>query len=167
LPERLILVAEVAGAFGVKGEVRLTAWAADPKSLLAYSPLLDGAGRPAISLTSGRVHKGGLVTRVREVETREAAQALRGLKLYVERAALPATDDDEYYLADLIGLAAVSPDGAPLGRVKSVADFGAGDLLEIDPADGAPAWWAPFSRDVVTDVDPAAGRVVIVRPTEV
>jgi 16S rRNA processing protein RimM len=166
MPERLILIAEAAGAFGVKGEVRLTSWAADPKSLLTYSPLLDEGGRPALTLTSGRAHKGGLVARVREVETREQAEALRGLKLYVARAALPAAEADEYYLADLIGLAAVGPDGAPLGRIKSVADFGAGDLLEIDPGDGAPAWWAPFTREVVTEVDLSAGQVVIVRPAE-
>jgi 16S rRNA processing protein RimM len=164
---RLILIAEAAGAFGVKGEVRLTSWAADPTSLLAYSPLLDEVGRPALTLTSGRAHKGGLVARVREVETREQAEALRGQKLYVARAALPAAAADEYYFADLIGLAAVGPDGAPLGRIKSVADFGAGDLLEIDPGDGAPAWWAPFTREVVTDVDLAAAQVVIVRPAEV
>jgi 16S rRNA processing protein RimM len=167
MSERLILIAEVAVAFGVKGEVRLTSWAADPKSLLTYSPLLDEGGRPALTLTSGRVHKGGLVARVREIETREQAEALRGLKLYIARTALPAADVDEYYLADLIGLAAVSPDGAPLGRIKSVADFGAGDLLEIDPGDGAPAWWAPFTREVVTAVDLAAARVVIARPAEV
>ena len=167
MPDRMILIAEVAGAFGVKGEVRLTSWAADPKTLLTYSPLLDETGRPALTLTSGRIHKGGLVGRAREIETREAAQALRGLKLFVAREALPPPDEDEYYLADLIGLAAFDPDGASLGRVKSVADFGAGDLLEIDPGDGAPAWWAPFTREVVIEVGMAAGRVVIVRPGEV
>ena len=166
MPERLILIAEVGGAFGVKGEVRLTSWAADPKSLLTYSPLLDEAGRPALTLASGRVHKGGLVARIREVESREEAEALRGLKLFVTRAALPAPDEEEYYLADLIGLAAVGPDGTQLGRVKSVADFGAGDLLEIDPGDGGPAWWSPFTREGVPDVDLTEGRVVVVRPVE-
>jgi 16S rRNA processing protein RimM len=164
LPERLILIAQAAGAFGVKGEVRLTSHAEDPKRLLAYSPLLDEAGRPALTLTSGRVHKGQLVARAREVDSREAAEALRGLKLYVARAALPAPDADEFYLADLIGLAAVSPDGTPLGQIKSVADFGAGDLLEIAPADGGPTWWAPFTREAVPDVDLAGARVVVIPP---
>lgn len=166
VPDRLILVAQVAGAFGVKGEVRLTSFAEDPKNLLAYSPLLDEAGRPALTLTSGRVHKGGLVVRAREVETREAAEALRGLKLHIARQALPAPDEDEFYLADLIGLTARAPDGTPLGTVKSVADFGAGDLLEIDPGDGGPAWWAPFTREAVPEVDLAGGRVVVDRPAE-
>jgi 16S rRNA processing protein RimM len=108
--------------------------------------------------------KGSLITRAREVATREAAQAQRGLRLYVERDALPAPDEDEYYLADLIGLAVRSPDGDRLGTVKSVANFGAGDLLEIAPADGAPAWWAPFTREVVPEVLLAEGRVTILKP---
>jgi 16S rRNA processing protein RimM len=165
--DRLILIAQIGGAFGVKGEVRLTSFAEDPKSLLAYSPLKDEAGRPVLTLTDGRIHKGGLVARAREVADREAAEALRGVKLYIARDALPAAAEDEFYLADLIGLAAVAPDGSSLGSVKSVADFGAGDLLEIEPGDGAPAWWAPFTREVVPEVDLAAGRVVVARPEEV
>lgn len=166
MPERLVLVAQVAGAFGVKGEVRLTSFAEDPRNLLAYSPLMDEAGRPVLTLESGRVHKGGLIVRAREAATREDGEAMRGLKLFIARAALPPTADDEYYLADLVGLAAFAPDGAPMGTVKSVADFGAGDLLEIDPGDGSPAWWAPFTREAVPDVDLAARRAVIVRPAE-
>lgn len=166
MPDRLILIAQVAGAFGVKGEVRLTAFGEDPKSLLAYSPLKDEAGRPVLTLTAGRLHKGGLVAMAREVETREAAEALRGLKLYIAREALPPADEDEYYLADLIGLAAVAPDGLALGRIKSVADFGAGDLVEIEPGDGSPAWWAPFTREIVPEVDLAAGQVTVARPAE-
>ena len=166
MPDRLILIAQVAGAFGVKGEVRLTAYGEDPKSLLAYSPLKDEAGRPVLTLAAGRIHKGGLVVRAQEVVTREEAEALRGLKLYVAREALPPPAADEYYLADLIGLAAVAPDGEPLGRVKSVADFGAGDLLEIEPKDGGPAWWAPFTSEGAPEVDLAGGRVVVGRPPE-
>lgn len=163
---RLILVGQMAGAFGVKGEVRVTAHTADPMSLVAYSPLRDEAGRAVLTLTDGRVAKGALIARAREVATREEAEALRGLKLYIERDALPPPEEEEYYLADLIGLAVRSPEGATLGRVKSAADFGAGDLLEIDPADGGPAWWTPFTRAAVPEVNLDAGCVVVVKPAE-
>ena len=165
-PERLILVAQAAGAFGVLGEVRLTAHTADPASLLAYGSLLREDGSPGLTLTSGRVAKGAVIARAKEVETREEAQALRGLRLYVARGVLPETEDDEFYFADLIGLKALSPAGDPIGAVKSVMNFGAGDLMEIDPLDGGPSWWAPFTLEAVPEVRLADGVVVVVRPEE-
>ena len=93
---RLILVAQAAGAFGVRGEIKLTAHTADPLSLIAYSPLRDETGRDVLTLTAGRVHKGALVARASEVATREEAEALRGLRLYVDRAILPPPDEEEY-----------------------------------------------------------------------
>lgn len=164
---RLVLVAQVAGAFGVRGEVRVTAFTQDPAHLLDYGPLLDAAGKPALTLVSGRPEKGALVGRAEEIATREAAQAMRGLRLYIPRDRLPAPDEDEFYLVDLIGLAAVSPTGEPLGRVKSVHNFGAGDLLEIEPPGGAATWWAPFTREVVPWVRIADGVIVVDRPAEV
>ena len=110
--------------------------------------------------------KGGLVASAREVETREQAQALRGLRLYIERDRLPPAEDEEFYLADLIGLTVRSPSGETLGLVKSIADFGAGDLLEVAPADGSPSWWTPFSREVVPEVRIADGWLTAVRPAE-
>jgi 16S rRNA processing protein RimM len=165
LAERLILVGRVAGAFGVKGEVRITAYTDDPAALVRYRELVREDGTPGLSLTAGRPHKGALVGRAKEIATREDAEALRGLQLYVPRSALPAPDEDEFYLADLIGLRAVSPDGAELGHVKSVQNFGAGDLLEIAPPSG-PTWWLPFTRDAVPEVRIADGVVVAVRPAE-
>jgi 16S rRNA processing protein RimM len=158
---RLILVGQVAGAFGVRGELRLTAHTVDPLSLVTYSPLLDETGAVALTLEGGRTVKGSLITRAREVATREQAQALRGLRLYVERAALPAPEEDEYYLADLIGLEVRRVAGEAIGRIKSVANFGAGDLLEIDPADGSPPWWVPFTREAAPEVNLAEGWVAI------
>ncbi|MGH7024844.1 MAG: ribosome maturation factor RimM [Caulobacteraceae bacterium] len=162
----LILIAQVAGAFGVRGEVRLTAHTADPMSLLAYSPLKEETGAVALTLTGGRAVKGALIARAREIATREDALALRGLRLFVERADLPPPGEDEFYLADLIGLVARAPDGAPLGKVKSVANFGAGDLLEIDPGDGSPAWWAPFTREAAPEVNLAEGWLTVVKANE-
>ena len=163
---RLIFVAQAAGAFGVRGELRLTAHTADPLSLIAYSPLRDEDGREALTLITGRVHKGALVARAREVATREEAEALRGLKLYVDRDLLPPTDEEEYYLADLIGLEARAPDGTIIGRVKSVADFGAGDLLEITPDGGGPSWWTPFTHAGVPEVRLADGWLTVTPPED-
>jgi 16S rRNA processing protein RimM len=165
LAERLILVGRVAGAFGVKGELRVTSFTDDPVALLRYRDLKGSDGAPALTLTTGRAHKGALVGRAAEVATREDAEALRGLELYVPRHVLPAPDEDEFYLADLIGLAAVAPDGAPLGRIKNVQNFGAGDLLEIAPETG-PTWWAPFTREAVPEVKIAEGVVIVVKPDD-
>ena len=91
---------------------------------------------------------------------------MRGLRLYIPRDRLPAPEEDEFYLADLIGLAAVSSAGEALGRVKSVQNFGAGDLLEIEPPGGAATWWAPFTRQVVPEVRLAQGMIVVDRPAK-
>jgi len=162
----LILVGRVAGAFGVRGEIRITSYTAEPLALVGYKTLLREDGSPGLTLTGGRAAKGGVVARAREIATREEAEAARGLQLYIPRVALPAPEDeDEFYIADLVGLAVVSPDGAPLGRVRSVRDFGAGDLLEIAPAAGE-SWWLPFTREAVPEVSIAERRLVAVRPPE-
>jgi 16S rRNA processing protein RimM len=163
---RLILVAQAAGAFGVKGELRITAFTEDPAALLRYGSLKRADGSPALTLTGGRVTKDAVIARAREVATREEAQALRGLRLYIDRGILPEPEEDEYYLADLVGLAVRSPAGKPMGIVRSVQNFGAGDLLEIAPADGAPTWWAPFTREVVPDIRLAEGHITVDRPPE-
>lgn len=162
---KLILVGRVAGAFGVKGEVRVTAYTADPKALLGYRDLLRQDGSTGLSLLSARVQKGDLIGRAREITTKEEADALRGLLLHVPREALPEPDEDEFYLTDLIGLSAVTPAGQTLGKVKAVHDFGAGDLIEIDPGRGA-SWYLPFTRDAVPEVDIAGGKIIAVRPAE-
>jgi 16S rRNA processing protein RimM len=161
----LILLGRVAGAFGVKGEIRITSYTDEPAALLRYRELKRADGAPALTLIAGRPQKGALIARAKEVATREDAEALRGLELYVPRAALPPPDEDEFYLADLIGLAAVAPAGEPLGRIKSIQNFGAGDLLEIAP-DAGPSWWLPFTKEAVPEVKIDEGVVVAVRPEE-
>ncbi|HKR87882.1 MAG TPA: ribosome maturation factor RimM [Phenylobacterium sp.] len=164
--DNLILVARVAGAFGVRGEVRLTAYTAEPMSLVEYRDLKRESGAPGLTLTGGRPAKGGIVARAQEIETREQAEALRGLRLYIPRDALPPSDDeDEFYLVDLIGLSVIGPEGEALGQVRSVQDFGAGDLLEVQPAAGA-SWWLPFTREAVPEVRLADRVIVAVRPEE-
>lgn len=166
MSENLILVGRVAGAFGVKGEVRISTYTADPMALVAYRDLKRETGAPALTLLpAGRPAKGGIIVRAKEVETREQAEALRGLKLYIPRDVLPEPEEDEFYVTDLIGLSVVAPDGEPLGRIKDVRDFGAGDLLEIQPETGA-SWYLPFTREAVPEVRIADRTVVAVRPEE-
>ena len=167
MADKLVLVGRIAGAFGVKGEVRISAYTETPQALLGYRDLKREDGSPALTLLSGRAHKGDLIGRAREIASKEQADALRGARLYVPRAALPEPEADEFYLADLIGLAAVTPAGEALGRVKAVQDFGAGDILEIDPGSGAATWYLPFTREAVPTVDVAGGKIVAARPREV
>jgi 16S rRNA processing protein RimM len=165
--DALIMVARVAGAFGVKGEVRLTAFTADPASLVDYRDLRREDGSPGLTVVSGRPVRAGVIVRVREVETREQAEALRGLTLFIPRASLPEPEDeDEFCVTDLIGLAVESAQGEAFGHVKSVHDFGAGDLLEIQPPEG-PSWWLPFTRQAVPQVKLAERKVIAVRPDEI
>lgn len=163
----LIMVGRVAGAFGVRGEVRITSFTAEPMALVDYKTLLREDGSPALTLTTGRVAKGGVVARASEIETRDQAEAARGLKLFIPRASLPKVEDeDEFYVADLIGMDVVSLEGDLLGSVRSVRDFGAGDLLEVAPTAGE-SWWLPFTKEAVPEVQVDARRVVAVKPDEV
>ena len=161
----LVCVGAIAGAFGVRGEVRITTFTEDPMSLAAFKALLRQDGSPGLTLTSARPVKGGVVARAKEIETREQAEAARGLTLFIPRDALPAPEEDEFYLTDLIGAVVETPQGERLGEVKSVQDFGAGDLLEVQPASG-PSWWLPFTRDAVPEVKLAEGRLIAIPPEE-
>jgi 16S rRNA processing protein RimM len=164
---KLILVGQVAGGFGVRGEVRVTAFTNDPLALKAYGPLLRADGSAGLTLTTARAAKGAVIGRAKEIETKEQADALRGLKLFVPRARFPAPDEDEVYVTDLIGLEARAPDGRVLGRVKAVQNFGASDMLEITPAEGGQTWYLPFTREATPELHIADGWILAVRPAEV
>jgi 16S rRNA processing protein RimM len=165
--EDLILVGRVAGAFGIKGEVRITAFTAEPLSLVDYKTLLGEDGQLALTLLGGRVAKGGVVARAKEITTREEAEAARGLQLFIPRALLPPVEDeDEFYIADLVGMTVVSAEGDLLGHVRSVRDFGAGDLLEVAPPAGE-SWWLPFTNEAVPEVQVDRRTIVALRPDEV
>ena len=162
--ERLC-VGVIAGAHGVRGLVKIKSFTADPANLTAYGPLTDASGaRRYQVVVTGRA-KGVLLARIEGVGDRDAARALRGARLYVARAALPEPEDEEYYYADLIGLAVEDRAGAPLGRVAAVQNFGAGDILEIERPDQG-ILLVPFTKAAVPLVDPAGGRVVVEPPEE-
>ncbi len=165
-PERICL-GVIAGAHGVRGLVKIKSFTETPEDVAAYGPVTDEAGgKRFVVKVKGRV-KGLVLAELEGIRDRDQAQALHGQQLYVERAALPRLDEEEtFYQADLIGLAAEDPEGRPLGRVVAVPNFGAGDLLEILDPERVSQFY-PFTRDVVPEVDLAAGRVVIRPPAEV
>ncbi len=165
--DRMIAVGRVAGAFGVRGGGRPPPSPHPPGAPPGPRELRRQDGSAALTILTGRDAKGSLICRCAGVETKDQADALRGLRLFIPREALPAPDEDEFYLADLIGLTVLTPEGETLGLIKSVQDFGAGDILEITPVEGGPTWYLAFTRDTVPTVDIAGGRVVVVRPTEV
>lgn len=160
MPDTRICVGAIAGAFGVHGEVRLKSFTADPAAIGDYAPLWteDGARSFAVEIT--RAVKNGFAARLSGVASKEAADALRGVRLFVDRAALPSLPDDEFYHADLIGLAVLDTGGAMLGTVTAVHNHGAGDLLEVSAAGLSSPALLPFTLEAVPTVDLAAGRIV-------
>jgi len=163
-----ICVAQIGAAHGIRGEVRLRSFTQDPRAVIAYGPLESEDGTQRFEIEALRPAKDHFVARFAGIDNREAAEKLTNLKLYVPRDRLPPIEDDEtFYFADLVGLTAVTPDGAPLGTVTAVHNFGAGDMIEIRPQGGGEPLIVPFTDANVPGVDIAAGRVVVVPPTEV
>lgn len=163
--EGRVCVGEIGAARGLRGEFRLRSFTADPRAIASYGPLTTGRDERSLRLFIVGEVKDALIARADGVGDRTAAEALRGCRLYVPRAALPACADDEYYHADLIGLAAVfvSEDGdvvPPPGRVAAVHDHGGGPILEIARDDDASVS-VPFTRAAVPEVDLAAGRLTV------
>ena len=164
---KLVLVGHVSGGFGVRGEVRIHTYTADPMALTAYGPLLRADGTVALTVQSARPTKDGVVARIKEIATKEQADALRNMKLFVPRDRLPETDEDEFYLTDLLGLECRDPSDVVIGTVKAVQNFGADDILEIAPAVGGPTWYLPFTREAAPEIHIADGWLRVVRPVEV
>ena len=160
MSEERIVVGAFAGAFGVRGEVRLKSFCAVAEDIAGYAPLTTEDGRAFGPVTVTGQTKGALTARVAGIRTKEQADALKGRALYAPRAALPALPDDEFYHADLIGLEVVDTAGTTLGRVRAVMDHGAGDLLEIEGPGLKQSVLLPFTRAAVPTVDLASGRIV-------
>ncbi len=159
-----ICVAQIGAAHGVRGEVKLRSFTADPLAVKDYGALESEDGSARFEIESVRAAKDHLVARLAGVRDRDAAERLRNIKLFVPRARLPAAAADEFYYADLIGLAAVTADGREFGTVAAVHNFGAGDLLEIRLAAGGATVMLPFTDAAVPRVDIAAGRIVVEPP---
>ena len=164
MPANRILIATVGAPHGVRGEVRLRVFTENPLAIANYSPLRDDEGR-LFEILRTRPAKTVVIAALKGIADRDAAEALRGRNLYVDRDRLPETEDDEtFYQADLVGLEAVTAEGRSLGRVIAVHNFGAGDLLEIAPEGRKTGELLPFARDFVPEVDIAAGRLTVAPP---
>ena len=160
-----ICVAQIGAAHGIRGEVKLRSFTQDPMAFTAYGPLESEDGTQRFEIEALRPAKDHFVARLAGVSDREAAERLTNLKLYVSRDRLPPVEDDEtYYHADLIGLAAVTEDGAELGTVTAVHNFGAGDVIEIRPDGGGEPLLVPFTDAAVPSVDLATRRIKVVPP---
>lgn len=160
LAKPFVLVGAIAGAFGVRGEIRLRSFTADPEAIVDYAPFCNEEGQTILSVQSWRPIKDGIVVTSKEVPTREAAMALRNTKLFVPRDRLPAAEEDEFYHVDLIGLRLEALDGADLGRVRAVIP-GPQDLLEIETTPGAKgSWFLPFTKALVPIVDLPGRKLV-------
>ncbi|NKX43308.1 ribosome maturation factor RimM [Roseicyclus persicicus] len=159
-----VCVGAIAGAFGVRGEVRLKSFCAEPADIASYGPLTTEDGARSFEVTLTRPVTSGFAARLSGVPTKEAADALRGTRLYAPREALPGLPDDEFYHADLLGLTALDTGGKTLGKVAAVLNHGAGDILELRGPGLKGSVLVPFTRAVVPTVDLASGRVIIDPP---
>jgi len=166
LPEKpdRVLLGEIGRPQGLQGEVRIRSFTAEPGAIADYGPLEDEAGTRAFEIESLRVTAKALTARLKGVESRDQAEALTGTKLYVPRSRLPEREEDEWYHSDLIGLAALNADGATIGTVIAVHNFGAGDLLEIGPPVGGATVLMPFTRETVPEVDVEGGWLRVAPP---
>ena len=161
-----VCVGAIAGAFGVKGEVRLKSFCTEPEAIADYAPLFSEDGGRSFGVKITRRLNGGLAVRLSGVSTKEEADALRGVSLFADRSKLPSLPDDEFYHTDLIGLEVLDAGGAMLGTVRAVYNHGAGDILEIFAPGRKTALLLPFTKAIVPTVDLTAGRIIADPPEE-
>ncbi|MFY9656147.1 MAG: ribosome maturation factor RimM [Methylocystis sp.] len=166
--KNLVLMGRFGAPHGVRGEIRLQSFTTEPLSIAEYGPLYDKSGARRFAVKDAREQgRDMLVVSVEGVTGRDAAQQLTGVELYLPRECLPAPEEDEFYLADLIGLSVESEEGLALGRVIALRNFGAGDILEVLPQAGGESEFYPFTKALAPVVDIAGGRiVVVVEPSE-
>jgi 16S rRNA processing protein RimM len=160
-----ILLGVVAAPHGVRGLVRIRSFTEDPMAIGSYGPLSDEAMRKTYRVEALSAVKGAVLARIEGVADRTAAEALRGLRLYVEREALPAPGTREWYEADLIGLAAVGQDGRDWGKVLAFHDFGGGTTMEVSGGEASKgSVMLPFNDEVVPEIDVEGGKVLVDPP---
>ena len=160
----MVCLGVISGAHGVRGAVRIKTFTAEPEAIAAYGPVTDEAGARSFRLTLAGTARGQAIARIPGVADRDAAEALRGTRLFIARGMLPKTEsENEFYVSDLVGLPVEKQDGAPLGRVLAVHDFGAGEVLEIGE-NSVTSVMLPFTDAVVPVVDLSAGKLVVEPP---
>jgi 16S rRNA processing protein RimM len=159
MPQDRVLLGVVAAPHGVRGLVRIKSFTEDPMAVAAYGPLSDESGKKEYRVEALSAARGAVLARIEGVADRTAAEALRGLRLFVERQRLPHTGEREWYEADLIGLEAVGTDGRDWGKVIAFHDFGAGSVMEVSGG-----VMLPFTDEAVPEIDVAGGKVLIDPP---
>ena len=163
--DRHVVLGIITSAHGIRGEVKLKSFTEDPEAIAGYGPLATKAGG-ILEIQSLKPSKNGFIARIKGVNDRNQAEALRGTELLVERDKLPEPDNEEFYYADLIGLNAETPDGESYGKVTAVHDFGAGDLLEIQLTGASRTEVIAFTTKTVPAIEIENGRIIIVPPAE-
>lgn len=166
LSEARVLLGVIAGAHGLRGQVRVRSFTAEPEDVAAYGPLWDGDGTRSFALRITGRSSGALIGSIEGVESRDTAEALKGTGLYIARERLPEPPTDEFYHADLVGLTVEDGSGTTLGRVKAVHDHGAGTFIEVATEEGGETHFVPFTRAKVPAVDLEAGRLVVAAADE-
>ncbi len=160
---KLVVMGIITGAHGVRGEVKIKSFTDNPADIAAYGRLLLDDGPREVKILRLRPAKGLFIAKLDGIDDRNAAEALKGCKLKLPRERLPEPEEDEFYHEDLLGLRVEDEGGQALGRIKAVQNFGAGDLLEVQPERGA-SFYVPFTRRDVPEVDIAGGRVIVRLP---
>ena len=156
----LVCIAAIIGAFGIKGELRVKSFCANPADLGDYGALLSEDGTDTYDLRVIGPIKGGFACRIKGVQYKDQADALKGIRLYTNRENLPSLPDDEFYHADLVGLDVYDTGGEKLGHITAVHDHGAGDFLEIAGSGIKNTVLLPFTRDAVPTIDLTARRII-------
>jgi len=159
--DKLIVVGVVKGAHGVRGDVRVKSFTSEPDAVFDYGPLLDKAGETVVTVQNARAAKDHFIVRAKETRTKEEWDALKGTLLHVPRAALPAAEEDEFYISDMVGLDVYAGGDTAVGKVEAIQNFGAGDLVEIKPLRGGKSILVPFSLADIPTVDINAHRLIV------
>jgi 16S rRNA processing protein RimM len=160
-----VLLGHISGAHGIRGEVVIKSYTDDPADIAAYGPLSDEAGMRTIRILKARAASKGVIAQLEGVSDRNAAEALKGTRLFVERKRLPAPQEDEYYHADIIGLPVVTTEGEKIGEIVAIQNFGAGDLLEYRQEGKGRTEFLPFTEAYIREIDFDTGHVIVVLPT--
>lgn len=161
-----MLVGAIAGAHGVRGEVKIKPFTGEAETIARLGPLSDESGARIFRIVAHRVAKGALIARLDGIDDRDRAEGLKGTRLYVARAALPPLEAESWYYSDLIGLSVEDDGGAVLGKVTAVQNYGAGDLLEIAFAGREGSDFVAFAKAFVPLIDVAGGRIVVTLPED-
>jgi 16S rRNA processing protein RimM len=166
--QQKVRVARIGAAHGIRGEVKLWSFTQDPAAIADYGRLETEDGTRYFEIESLRAIKDHFVARLAGIDNRDVAEALRNVELFISRDRLPVIDEpDTFYCTDLVGLSAVTLDGSAIGTVRAVHNFGAGDIIEIEPAGGGPTLLLPFTEAIVPKIDMAAHKILVVPPREI